>query len=181
MRIAFGGFHIESSTYNPVLSRTEDFTVYRGEALLDAPAFRFLADYEATFLPTLHARAVPGGPIARETYEGFKREFLERLAVLGPIDGLYLALHGAAFVEGMEDAEGDFVTAARAALVRLASIARRALRQASLGDIRRAAIMRSAAVRQPSSRSRWPSQLRRTVSACAGVAWPLVSTSTRMA
>jgi len=116
MRIAFGGFHIESSTYNPVLSRTEDFTVYRGEALLDAPSFRFLADYGATFLPTLHARAVPGGPIARETYEGFKREFLERLATLGPIDGLYLALHGAAFVEGMEDAEGDFVTAARAAV-----------------------------------------------------------------
>lgn len=116
MRIAFGGFHIECSTYNPVLSRTEDFTVYRGEALLEAPSFRFLADYDATFLPTLHARAVPGGPIARETYEGFKREFLERLDALGPIDGLYLALHGAAFVEGLEDAEGDFVVAAREAV-----------------------------------------------------------------
>jgi len=116
MRIAFGGFHIESSTYNPVLSRTEDFTVYRGEALLGAPAFKFLREFDATFLPTLHARAVPGGPIARETYEGFKREFLERLTAYGPIDGLYLALHGAAFVEGMEDAEGDFVAAARAAV-----------------------------------------------------------------
>jgi len=116
MRIAFGGFHIESSTYNPVLSRTEDFTVHRGDALLEAPAFRFLKDYDATFLPTLHARAVPGGPIARETYEGFKREFLERLAAHGEIDGLYLALHGAAFVEGLEDAEGDFIAAARAAV-----------------------------------------------------------------
>ena len=30
MRIAFGGFHIECSTYNPFLSREADFTVYRG-------------------------------------------------------------------------------------------------------------------------------------------------------
>ena len=116
MRIAFGGFHIECSTYNPFLTREADFTVHRGAALLEAPAFAFLKDYDATFLPTLHARAVPGGPIERATYDRFKAEFLERLAALGPIDGLYLALHGASFVEGMEDAEGDWVTAARAAV-----------------------------------------------------------------
>jgi microcystin degradation protein MlrC len=116
MRIAVGGFHIECSTYNPFLSREADFTVYRGAPLLDAPAFRFLRDYDAEWLPTLHARAVPGGPIERATYERFKSEFLERLRAFGPIDGLYLALHGAAFVEGMEDAEGDWVTAARDAV-----------------------------------------------------------------
>jgi microcystin degradation protein MlrC len=116
MRIAFGGFHIECSTYNPFLSREADFTVYRGKALLEAPSFQFLRDYEADWLPTIHARAVPGGPIERATYERFKAEFLERLNAMGPIDGLYLALHGAAYVEGMEDAEGDWVTAARAAV-----------------------------------------------------------------
>ncbi|HEY4200244.1 MAG TPA: M81 family metallopeptidase [Devosiaceae bacterium] len=114
MRIAFGGFHVECSTYNPLLTQTDDFTIFRGDALLEAPSFKFLKDYDATFLPTLHARSVPGAPISRETYEGLKREFLERLAAFGPIDGLYLALHGASNVEGMDDAEGDFVTAARA-------------------------------------------------------------------
>lgn len=116
MRIAFGGFHIESSTYNPFLSREADFTVYRGTALLDAPSFRFLRDHDAEWLPTLHARAVPGGPIERATYDRFKAEFLERLDAFGPVDGLYLALHGAAYVEGMEDAEGDWVASARAAV-----------------------------------------------------------------
>ena len=116
MRIAFGGFHLECSTYNPFLSREADFTVYRGDALLEAPSFRFLRDYEAQWLPTIHARAVPGGPIERATYQRFKAEFLERLKAFGPIDGLYLALHGAAYVEGMEDAEGDWVTAAREAV-----------------------------------------------------------------
>lgn len=116
MRIAFGGFHIECSTYNPFLTRERDFTVHRGPDLLDAPAFRFLRDYDAEWLPTIHGRAVPGGPIERTTYEQFKAEFLERIAAFGPVDGLYLALHGAAFVDGMEDAEGDWVTAAREAV-----------------------------------------------------------------
>lgn len=114
MRIAVGGIHIECSTYNPVLNRAEDFMVVRGDALLAAPRFTFLQDYPAQFLPTIHARAIAGGPVARETYEAFKAEFLERLAATLPIDGLYLAMHGAMFVEGMEDAEGDWISAARA-------------------------------------------------------------------
>jgi microcystin degradation protein MlrC len=113
-RIAVGGIHVECSTYNRVLIGTEDFGVLRGTALLEAPYFRFLKDYRAEFLPTLHARAVPGGPVSRATYEALKAEFLERLAAFGPLDGLYLAMHGAMNVEGMDDAEGDWITAARA-------------------------------------------------------------------
>ncbi|MCD7059134.1 M81 family metallopeptidase [Pelagibacterium xiamenense] len=116
MRIAVGGFHTESSTYNRVLATAEDFVILRGADLLEAPYFAFLGDYDADFLPTFHARAVPGGPIARATYDAFKAEFLDRLTSYGEIDGLYLALHGAASVEGLEDAEGDFIAAARAAV-----------------------------------------------------------------
>ncbi len=113
MRIAYGGIHTECSTYNPVLQRENDFGVVRGSEMTAAPYFAFLKDYDAEFLPTLHARAVPGGPVARDTYEAFKAEFLERLEALLPLDGLYLAMHGAVHVEGLEDAEGDWITAAR--------------------------------------------------------------------
>lgn len=113
MRIAVGGIHIECSTYNPVLNTESDFRVSRGDDLTAAPYFAFLKDYPATFLPTIHARAIAGGPVARATYEAFKAEFLERLKPLLPLDGLYLAMHGAMFVEGMEDAEGDWICAAR--------------------------------------------------------------------
>ncbi len=113
MRIAVGGIHIECSTYNPVPSREADFRVVRGDALTEAPYFAFLRQYDATFLPTFHARAVPGGPVARETYDTFKVDFLARLKACGPLDGLYLAMHGAMSVEGMEDAEGDWISAAR--------------------------------------------------------------------
>ncbi|NTF84387.1 M81 family metallopeptidase [Agrobacterium rhizogenes] len=114
MRIAVGGIHTECSTYNPVLAEEKDFRIVRGEALTAAPYFAFLRDYDAEFLPTIHARAIAGGPVARHTYEAFKAEFLERLKPLLPLDGLYLAMHGAMYVEGMEDAEGDWITAARA-------------------------------------------------------------------
>jgi microcystin degradation protein MlrC len=114
MRIAVGGIHTECSTYNPVLAGVEDFTVLREEELLASPRFAFLKDYDAQFVPTLHARAIPGGPVSRQTYEAFKAEFLERLKAALPIDGLYLAMHGAMYVEGMEDAEGDWISAARA-------------------------------------------------------------------
>ncbi|MBB4443046.1 MULTISPECIES: M81 family metallopeptidase [Rhizobium] len=114
MRIAVGGIHIECSTYNPVLNEEKDFRVLRGEALLASPYFAFLKDYDAEFLPTIHARAIAGGPVSRATYEAFKGEFLERLKPMLPLDGLYLAMHGAMYVEGMEDAEGDWISAARA-------------------------------------------------------------------
>ena len=113
MRIAFGGLHTECSTFNPVLMQTRDFRILRGQALLDHPEFAPLKEFDATFLPLVHARAVPGGPIARATYEALKTEFLEGLAALRDLDGLYLAMHGAAFVEGLTDAEGDWIAAAR--------------------------------------------------------------------
>jgi len=116
MRIAVGGLHVECSTYNPVRVRGEDFTVLRGEALLRAPYFAFLHDYPAEFAPALHARAVPGGPVASDAYAALKAELLARIAGAAPLDGVYLALHGAMFVEGMEDAEADLVGAVRAAV-----------------------------------------------------------------
>ncbi|MVA58689.1 M81 family metallopeptidase [Agrobacterium vitis] len=114
LRIAVGGIHTECSTSSPVLMQIEDFRVLRGDDLLGADYFSFLGADGAKPLPLLHARAVPGGPVSRQTYDSFKTEFLERLQAALPLDGLYLAMHGAMNVEGMDDAEGDWISAARA-------------------------------------------------------------------
>lgn len=114
LRIAVGGIHTECSTSSPVLMQPDDFRVLRGEALLGADYFSFLEADGVEHLPLLHARAVPGGPVARHTYEAFKAEFLDLLKASLPLDGLYLAMHGAMNVEGMDDAEGDWISAARA-------------------------------------------------------------------
>jgi microcystin degradation protein MlrC len=112
-RIAFGGIHTECSTYSRIRSRTSDFRVLRAAPLRESSSFQFLNRYPHDFIPTLHARAVPGGPIEHATYQAFKAEFLDLLKSTLPIDGLYLAMHGAMFVEGMHDAEGDWIEAAR--------------------------------------------------------------------
>lgn len=116
MRIAVGGIHTECSAYSPVLMTVEDFRVLRGAGLLNAEYFNFLDADGIAHVPLLHARAVPGGPVSRFAYEAFKAEFLEKLQAALPIDGLYLAMHGAINVEGMDDAEGDWISAARAAV-----------------------------------------------------------------
>lgn len=116
MRIAVGGIHTECSTYSPVLMQAEDFRVLRGEGLTGHDYFAFLRDYPAEVAPLLHARAVPGGPVSRAAYEGFKAEFLALLEAARPFDAVYLAMHGAMKVEGMFDAEGDWICAVRAAV-----------------------------------------------------------------
>jgi microcystin degradation protein MlrC len=112
-RIAFGGIQIECSTYGRILSRMEDFTVRRGPELGHSPFFAPLKTFPHAFTPTLLATAVPGGPVERKTYDSLKSEFLRRLRELLPLDGLYLPMHGAMYVEGMQDAEGDWISAAR--------------------------------------------------------------------
>ena len=113
MRIAVGGIHTECSTYSPVLMQADDFRVLRGQGLILHDYFAFLRDYPAEVATLLHARAVPGGPVSRATYDAFKSEFLALLRAALPLDGVYLAMHGAIKVEGLFDAEGDWIAAVR--------------------------------------------------------------------
>ncbi|MEP6693385.1 MAG: M81 family metallopeptidase [Chloroflexota bacterium] len=109
-RIAIGGMHIESSTFSPHRSAPADFTVTRGAQLL--------ARYDdlplgVDWLPTVHARALPGGAVERDFYESIKAELLTGLRDALPLDGMFLDIHGAMSVVGMTDAEGDLATAVR--------------------------------------------------------------------
>src|SRR5215217_5125126 len=114
MRIAVAGLHTECSTYNPVLAREADFRVLRGPSMLKDGYFDFLTHFPAEFITILHARAIAGGPVERRIYETWKAEILAGIAAALPLDGVYLAMHGAMFVDGMFDAEGDFIAAVRA-------------------------------------------------------------------
>ncbi len=77
---------------------------------------------EFDLLPLLWTFAYPSGLIERSAYETLKSEFFERLrkgeAEQGPVDGMLLDLHGAMVVDGIDDADGDMIAAARAALGR---------------------------------------------------------------
>lgn len=113
MRIAVGGIHTECSTYSPVLMQTDNFRTLRGDELSGDDYFEFLKQHNAVIVPLLHARAIPGGPVARDCYESLRAEFLERLQAALPIDAVYLAMHGAMKIDGMFDAEADWIGAVR--------------------------------------------------------------------
>ncbi len=111
MRIAVGGFQIESCTFSPLVSGPRDFVVTEGKLGRQYDFVSRFADCE--FIPLLRARALPGGPVDRAFYEDVKARLLRGLRERGPWDGVFMHLHGAANVVGMDDAEGDLLEAVR--------------------------------------------------------------------
>jgi microcystin degradation protein MlrC len=114
MRIALGGIAIENSNFSSVPTTMSDLDIMRGEQMFASARYPFLSEFPAEFLPTLFAGALPGGPLDAKDYQTLKQELLQRLQAFGPVDGFYLDLHGALFVDGLEDAEADLAAAVRA-------------------------------------------------------------------
>ncbi|MGX1675642.1 M81 family metallopeptidase [Streptomyces sp. NPDC055400] len=119
LRIGIGGIGIESSTFCPHRSTTDDFRQTRGRELLDRYTWTRpdseLADV-VEWVPLLHATSLPGGPVEAESYLVLKDELVTRIREAGPLDGMVYDIHGAMSVIGLTDAEGDLTDAVRAAL-----------------------------------------------------------------
>ena len=115
MRIAIGGIANESCTFSPLPSTLDNFRLVRQGDPQFAQLYPFLTAFpEAKFFGTVTAKALPGGPVDAGAYAAIKSEMLERLEALLPLDGVYLDMHGALYVSGLHDAEGDWISAIRA-------------------------------------------------------------------
>ncbi|MDE5419812.1 M81 family metallopeptidase [Labilibaculum sp. DW002] len=115
-KIAIAGFWIESSTFSPARSDMNSFKQLRGEEIFNYyPFFGIDSSLrnQADWIPTLRARAIPGGMVTKETYESLVGEILEKLKKNAPFDALFLDIHGASSVVGMDDPEGDFLRRVR--------------------------------------------------------------------
>ena len=130
MRIATGGVSHETSTVLRTRTTIDDFKfrkgLFRGNEIIDR--FRgtnistggFIDGAEENafeLIPLLWTFAEPSGLIVREDYEALKSEFLELLqraeSETGPVDGLLLDMHGAMVIDGIDDGDGDFISAVR--------------------------------------------------------------------
>ncbi len=115
-RIAIAGLGIESSTFSPALTTEEAFRArYGSEVFMSYP---FLSTdspmrHAADWIPTLVGKSLPGGAVTRKTYESLVNKTLDSLKKHLPYDGLFLDIHGAMSVVGIEDPEGDFITRIR--------------------------------------------------------------------
>lgn len=115
-KVAIAGIAIESSTFSPALTNEEAFHAKTGEAVFSY--YPFLATdsllrKRAQWLPTLKGHALPGGTVTRETYESLLGKTLNMLSKTLPLDGLFLDIHGAMSVVGLDDPEGDFIARIR--------------------------------------------------------------------
>lgn len=115
-RIAIAGLAIESSTFSPAVTHKEAFRVRRGNDVFSYYPFLSADSIDrqrAVWLPTLRGHAIPGGIVTREAYESLVAETLEMLKKNVPYDGLFLDIHGAMSVVGLDDPEGDFIVRIR--------------------------------------------------------------------
>jgi microcystin degradation protein MlrC len=133
MRIAIGGFLHESHSFAPRPTTYGDFKspgglppMQVGESLIPglrttaAPISGAIGVAEASgvaLVPLAWAFANPAGPVEDEAFERLSAQICARLSDAldaGPLDGVYLDLHGAAVVDSFPDAEGELLRRVRA-------------------------------------------------------------------
>lgn len=123
-RIAIGSLTFEGNSFSSVLTGLDQFErcyLLEGQAIVDAlggtrdaVAGGLSALGEADVVPLVAADAGSGGRVEDAAYDVLKRRLLDRLRSAGPVDGVFLALHGAMITESLDDAEGDLLAAVRA-------------------------------------------------------------------
>jgi microcystin degradation protein MlrC len=107
----------EVSTFNPVLSGYEDFTMRHGHAILDyhrsvrSEVGGALSVFDATpdveLVPTCSAHFITsGGTLADLAFARIAEEILSSIKAAPPVDGIYFSLHGAMATESEGDPEG---------------------------------------------------------------------------
>lgn len=124
MRIALGGIYQESHSFSPAPATLDQFVaghLLRGEEVVDrlkginhevGGALEAATGHE--IVPLLHASTVSSGqPIRRAVYDALFRELLDRLQAALPVDGVFLAMHGAMVAEHYDDATGHLLKAVR--------------------------------------------------------------------
>ena len=113
--IAIGGISTECSSYSPLFQKKEDFISVQGQDLLDLIDFSF-SDYNIKVNPIFFNKSVPGGPIDRKYFDEIKNKFITEIISFEKLDGVLLLMHGAIYVEGIDDPEGEWIRSVREAV-----------------------------------------------------------------
>jgi microcystin degradation protein MlrC len=131
-RIAVGGFQHETNTFAPLNAGWADFEradawppFVRGPQLIEAVegfnipiagAVLALQALGHDLVPLCWCSAPPSSYVEREAYEKVAGWIVEDLRALGPVDAVYLDLHGAMVAEHHEDGEGELMRRVRAVI-----------------------------------------------------------------
>ena len=131
-RIAVGGMQHETNTFAPSKADLAAFeagggwpSIQRGEPMLEAVAganipvqgaIEALRAAGHAIVPTTWAAASPSAHVTRDAFETIVGDLVARLRAAGPLDGVYLDLHGAMVCEHVDDGEGEILARVREAV-----------------------------------------------------------------
>src|SRR5579859_1289434 len=131
-RIAVGGFLHETNTFAPTKAAYADFVhgggwpaMTQGAGLIkcmrgiNVGLAGFVEEAEARgweLVPTIFAAASPSAHVTRDAYERIARAIVEGIRNAGPLDAVYLDLHGAMVAEHLDDGEGEILARVRDAI-----------------------------------------------------------------
>ncbi|MEO3428990.1 M81 family metallopeptidase [Pelagibius sp. CAU 1746] len=127
LRIAVGGFALESVSFLPLETGLADFEreARRGGDLAESLAgtatvaggfLEVLAAAGAEAVPLVYTDCSAAGHASDAAFDHFRDELIGRLRDAGPLDGVLLFLHGAMTTPRHPDPEGDLLQALRDAL-----------------------------------------------------------------
>jgi microcystin degradation protein MlrC len=128
-RIAVGGFLHETNTFAPTKATYEDFvhgggwpSMSKGRDVLkvmrniNVGLAGFVGAAEAQgweLAPTIACAASPSAHVTRDAYERIAKMMVDGIDAAGPIDAVYLDLHGAMVSEHLDDGEGEILRRVR--------------------------------------------------------------------
>lgn len=103
MKFLIAGFYHESNTFNPILTKKEDFIEIEGEELLSyfpgaVGAFRKVG---AQVVPCTFAGWMSSGVVEEEAYRYYVNKIVDQIQAETDISGIWLQLHGAIYVENI--------------------------------------------------------------------------------
>src|SRR5215831_17603783 len=126
--IAIGGFLHETNTFAPTKATYADFvhgggwpSMAQGADVLKLRKINvgiagFIGEAEARgweLVPTIFAAASPCAHVRRDAYERIAGVIVDGLGNAGPLDAVYLDLHGAMVSEHLDDGEGEILARVR--------------------------------------------------------------------
>src|SRR3954467_12889117 len=130
-RIAVGGFLHETNTFAPTKATFADFQHGGGwPAMTQGPDVLkvmrrinvglagFVDSAEALgweLIPTIACGASPSAHVTRDAFERIVKTMVDGIAAAGPIDAVYLDLHGAMVTEHLDEGEGEILAPVRRA------------------------------------------------------------------
>ncbi|MFK3665921.1 M81 family metallopeptidase [Ochrobactrum teleogrylli] len=124
-RVAVAGFLHETNTFAAAPADLAAFVqgggyipLSRGDAIIDhaqnvnlgiAGALKFAHEAGWEIVPILWAGAIPSAPVTEDAYETIVSEIVAGLKDCGPLDGIFIDLHGAMVAAHVDDGEGKLL------------------------------------------------------------------------